>query len=93
VYTATLRGVREEVKPRLAPWKVENFTEEEIDKVTTTTTTLASRCYAPPTCPPVHRPLTPDVHSFNFHVQMIENEGKPKVKAPAEGEKEKADLS
>jgi hypothetical protein len=33
VYTASLRGVTENVKPRLAPWKVQNFTEEEIDEV------------------------------------------------------------
>lgn len=33
VYTVTHRGVKEEVKPRLAPWRVENFTEEDINKV------------------------------------------------------------
>lgn len=33
VFRATRRGVTEDIKPRLAPWKVENFTDEEIDKV------------------------------------------------------------
>jgi hypothetical protein len=36
VFRATRRGVTEDIKPRLAPWKVENFTDEEIDKVDTT---------------------------------------------------------
>jgi len=29
VYTATLYGVAEEVKPILAPWKIQNFTAAE----------------------------------------------------------------
>lgn len=33
VFRATRRGVTEDIKPRLAPWKVENFTDEEIDKM------------------------------------------------------------